>query len=168
MSIRELRFMKSAFVLAVVLASAAATGASAVSLQAAPAAATPVSSPEAIALARQIRSALATARADATAKGLSGQPLELAVSAAVESVIATSGANPATVLAAIQIAMADEKCMLTSPTDYNFPGCRALADIKAAVSSAIGGPAALGGTGAVASSGNGPPPTAATGADYGN
>jgi hypothetical protein len=158
--------MKYVFVLAAVLTLGYATGSSAIIRQDRPAATPDAPSPEARALASRIRTAVAAVRSNALTSGLAGAPFELAVSGEVESLIVASGAAPDVVLAALQLAMAEEKCSLTGDLADRTPGCQALADIAAAVASAIGGPAALGGTGTVPTAVGGPPPRGATGSDY--
>ncbi|CAN5361163.1 hypothetical protein BH09PSE1_BH09PSE1_05090 [soil metagenome] len=159
--------MKLPFALAIVLGLATVTSAGAAAQQVASVAATPPATlPSAAVFAGQIRDAVTTVRQGATMQGLTGQALELAVSSAVETLIATSGQTPATTLAAVQTAMAEEKCTVTS-AGYAIGGCQALADIASAISAAIGGPAASGGTGAVASAAAAGPPLTAVGSDYG-
>ena len=160
--------MKPAFALAAALVIGVASSAAATAQQIARAAPPPTNAAAVSTLASQIRGAVATARSGAVAQGLTGQPFELSVSSAVETIIATSGQEPASVLAAVQLAMAEEKCVETQPAGFAPGGCQALADIEAAVSAAIGGPAALGGTGAVASSAGGGPPRTSAGSDYGS
>lgn len=158
--------MKHVFAIAAVLTLGPATASSAILRQDRPVAAPDAPSPEVRALASRIRTALAAARSNALTSGLTGAPFELAVSGEVESVIVASGAAPDAVLLALQLAMAEEKCTLTGDLTDRTPGCQALADIAAAVTSAIGGPAALGGTGTVPAAVGGPPPRGATGSDY--
>lgn len=159
--------MKPVLALAIALGLGVASSAGAMAQQVtAAASAPPTNSASAAVFAIQIREIMSTARQGAKARGLSGQPLELAVSQAVEALISTSGQPPATVLDAVQLAMAEEKCVLT-PAGYTTEGCQAMADIASAVSAAIGGPAALGGTGAVASSAAAGPPRTSAGSDYG-
>lgn len=160
--------MKHAIAIAAVLALCAATASGATVPQAASAVTSGTPTPEVSDLAARIRTALATSRTNAASTGLSGQALELAISGNIETVIAASGAAPDVVLATLQLAIAEEKCTLTPELLDQAPGCQALADIAAAVASAIGGPAAVGGTGTVPAAVSGPPPRGATGSDYAN
>lgn len=163
--------MKTAYAIAATLLLSLATSALAVERQSAPAVAPPAVTPEVTNLAAQIRAAVASSLQSARANGQTGGALELAVSGAVETVIATSGVSPASALAAMQLAMADEKCPAATDATTSAappPGCQAMADIADAIASAIGGPAALGGTGTVSSPAAGPPPLTPAGADYSN
>ena len=118
-------------------------------------------------LVREIRSATASARTQAGGLGLTGAALEGLVSEQVETVIGGSGSAPVDVLGALQLAMAQEQCLVLPDGRFAVTGCRALADLVDIVSAALGGPAAIGGTGTVPSAA-GAPPSAANGSDYAN
>lgn len=129
-------------------------------------AAMPVVEASVDALAEQIVGAVSAARESVGAS--STEAAELEVSAAVEAVIGESGASPETVLAALKIVMAREQCVTLENGRYDKLGCGALAAILSAVGTAIGGPAALGGTGNLPTNAAGPPPSASGGSDYSN
>lgn len=122
--------------------------------------------PAAAALAAEIRRAFVDARDRAQREGLSGEALELAVSAAVEAVIAGSGADPQTVLEALRLALAEEQCVLEADGQWNRLGCAALGRLAAAIAATLEGPAAGGGGGDVAVGPVTPPPGVGGGPDY--
>lgn len=120
----------------------------------------------ATALAAQIRRALLTSRDQARAEGIRGEALELAVAAAVEAVIADSGADPVVVMEALKLALAEERCVPLDEARWSGDGCAALSRTAAAVTAALGGPAAGGGSGGVPGVAGTPPPPSASGSDY--
>lgn len=153
-----------ALVATAALSLAAPAVASRVQTASAPAARAPA--PAAAALAAEIRRALIDARERAQRQGLSGEALELAVSAAVEAVITASGADPRTVLEALRLALAEEQCVLETEGRWNRLGCAALGRLAAAIADTLEGPAAGGGAGDVAVGPVTPPPGVGGGPDY--
>ena len=122
-------------------------------------------SPEVEALTAKIRTAMANA-IEAN-EGMDPAQIELAVSAAVEDVIAASGADPLVVQAALRLALAREQCLLLEDQRWNHVGCEGLNRVASAVDLAIRGPTATGNPGGIATPGTPPPPgTDGRGPDY--
>lgn len=122
-------------------------------------------SPEVEALTAKIRTAMA--EAIAANEGKDSAQVELAVAAAIEDVIAASGAAPEVVQAALRLAMAREQCRLLDDQRWNHVGCEGLNRVASAVDLAIRGPEATGNPGGIATPGTPPPPgTDGRGPDY--
>lgn len=120
------------------------------------------------ALAATLARSVAAARTAGQASGATPEALELQVAEALEADIIESAAAPLVVQEALQLTLAAERCVLTDRAAgaWSRPGCAAVADLLAIVTTALGGPAAARTTGGVAGPATGAPPVSAAGSDY--
>jgi hypothetical protein len=154
-----MRYFYLPAIVAICLASAAATSASAPQTAAAS-----QPSPEVEALTAKIRTAMATAIKNS--EGLAPSQVELAVSQAIEDVISASGADPMVAQAALRLALAREHCLLRDDQTWSHVGCEGLYRVATAVGLGLEPPGATGGNGGIAGPGVPPPRGNGPGPDY--